>query len=357
MEVFWLRISANNCVNTFPKRKMAEEVGRKKVLIDLADVPQHVRQELESQYELISWPRQGQEEEKEEAEEREEEKGKTKGKRLAECEAIFTYLHPTVDRKLLEKMPRLKVISNHGVGVDHIDAKAATELGIKVGNTPGVLDEATADLTMALLLGSARHVVSASHLTRSGGWDFPSLGCEVTGAVLGIVGMGRIGRQVAKRARCGFDMTILYYNPRSRDVEAETTWQAQYCASLDELLAASDFVSLHCPLIPSTHHLIGAEQLARMKPTATLINVSRGPVVDTEALYQALLRSQIRAAAMDVTDPEPLPASHPLRQLPNAIITPHLGSASDRTRARMAALAIQNLHAGLNDLPLVAQYN
>ncbi len=270
-----------------------------------------------------------------------------------QIDAVYTYGHPTVDAVMLDRLPRLRVISNFGVGVDHIDLAAAAARRIPVGNTPGVLDGATADLAFALLLAAARRVVEGDRYAR--GPDFlhydPSymLGREVHGATLGIIGMGRIGEQVARRAR-GFDMTVLYHN-RHRRPAAEVALGARY-VSQDELLAASDYVVLNVPLTPETHHLIGRAELARMRPTAILINVARGPVVDTAALTEALAARVIYAAALDVTDPEPLPRDHPLLRLDNVIITPHLGSATEQTRQRMAEMSVDNLLAGLSGQPL-----
>lgn len=267
---------------------------------------------------------------------------------LDRVEGIIAYSHPSVDGPLMDRLPRLKVVSNHGVGVDHIDVAAAAERGIPVGNTPGCLDASTADMTMALLLAAARNVVTGDAYARSA--DFtrhdPSLliGREVSGSTLGIVGMGRIGRQVARRAR-GFEMAILYHN-RNRDTEAEEKLGVRY-AAFDELLEQSDFVSLNCPLSEETRGLISTPELERMKPSAVLINGARGPVVDTEALYRALNSGAIGAAALDVTDPEPLPRDHRLLRLDNVVITPHIGSASDRTRRRMMEMTIENLQAGL----------
>jgi glyoxylate reductase len=268
-------------------------------------------------------------------------------------EAIYTYGHPTVDAALLDRLPGARVISNFGVGVDHIDVAAATARGVPVGNTPGVLDGATADQAFALLLAVGRRLVEGDRYAR--GPNFlkydPSymLGREVHGATVGIVGMGRIGEQVAKRAR-GFDMTVLYHN-RRRKPDAEAALGARY-ASMDELLSTADYVVLTVPLTPETHGLIGATQFARMKPTACLVNVARGPVVDTAALIEALAARTIYAAALDVTDPEPLPRDHPLLRLDNVIITPHLGSATEQTRRRMAEMSVENLVAGLAGRPL-----
>lgn len=268
--------------------------------------------------------------------------------------AIIAYSHPTIDGPLMDRMPQLKVVSNHGVGVDHIDVAAARQRGIRVGNTPGCLDAATADMTLALILAVARHLVVADRFARSPEFTRhdPSIliGREVTGRTLGIIGMGRIGRQVARRAR-GFDMKLLYHN-RNRQSEAEQELGVQY-ASLEELLRNSDFVSLHCPANDQTHHLISGPQLETMKSSAFLINMARGSVVETEALYEALTNGQIAGAGLDVTDPEPLPRDHPLLKLDNVVILPHIGSASDRAREQMRTMTLENLHAGLagQDMP------
>ena len=262
--------------------------------------------------------------------------------------AVIAYGHPAVDAKLMDRMPNLKVISNHGVGVDHVDVAAASQRGIPVGNTPGCLDDATADMTMSLLMASARNIVVGDHYAR--GPDFlhydPALliGHEVTGSTLGIIGMGRIGKKVAQRARA-FDMPILYHN-RNRDMAAEAELGVEY-QPLDDLLRHSDFVTLNCPLTAETTGLIGRAQLNLMKPTATLVNMARGPVVVTADLYDTLKAGRIRGAALDVTDPEPLPRDHPLLTLDNLVIAPHLGSASQRTRQRMMDMTVENMAAGL----------
>jgi glyoxylate reductase len=262
--------------------------------------------------------------------------------------AIYTYGHPVVDGPLLDRLPGVRVISNFGVGVDHIDVSAATARNIPVGNTPGILDGATADLAFALLLAAGRRLVEGDRYAR--GPNFlrydPSymLGREIHHSTIGIVGLGRVGQQVARRARA-FDMTVLYHNRRPSPL-AEAALQARY-VSLVELLTASDYVVLTVPLTNQTTRLIGRTELALMKPTACLINIARGPVVDTAALTDALTRRAIFAAALDVTDPEPLPRDHPLLRLDNVIITPHLGSATEQTRQRMVEVSVENLLAGL----------
>lgn len=273
---------------------------------------------------------------------------------LTNSVGVITYGHPGVDGALMDRMPNLKVVSNHGVGVDHIVVADADARGIPVGNTPGCLDAATADMTIALLMASARNIVIGDHFARGPQFTHydPSIliGHEVTGSTLGIVGMGRIGKEVAKRARA-FDMPILYHN-RRRDETAEAELGVEY-RSLDDLLSESDFVALNCPLTTETTGLIGREQLELMKPSATLINMARGPVVKTDDLYEVLKAGRIRGAALDVTDPEPLPREHPLLTLDNLVIAPHLGSASHRTRQRMLEMTVENLAAGLagNELP------
>ncbi|MGH7172757.1 MAG: 2-hydroxyacid dehydrogenase [Gemmataceae bacterium] len=275
------------------------------------------------------------------------------GTEASSIAGIYIYGHPRVDACLLERLPEVRVISNFGVGVDHIDVTAAAARGIAVGNTPGILDGATADLAFALLLAAARKLVEGDRYAR--GPNFlhydPSylLGREVHDSTLGILGMGRIGEQIARRARA-FDMNILYHN-RQRRPAVEEALGARYAAR-DELLTAADFVMLTVPLTSETRRLIGRAELARMKPTAILINVARGAVVDTEALTEALATRTIHAAALDVTEPEPLPRHHPLLRLDNVLITPHLGSATEQTRQRMTEISIDNLLAGLSGRPL-----
>lgn len=268
-------------------------------------------------------------------------------------DAIYTYGHPTVDGPMLDRLPGVKVISNYGVGVDHIVLPDAAARNIPVGNTPGILDGATADMAFTLLLATARRLVESDRYARSAAFTRYDpgfiLGREVHGQSIGIVGMGRIGRKIAQRAR-GFDMVVRYHN-RRRDVMAEQTLEATYL-NLDELLATSDYVVLSVPLTAETRGLIGREQLRRMKPSAILVNVARGPIVDTAALTEALQQRWIYAAGVDVTDPEPLPRDHPLLALDNLVIAPHLGSATIETRQKMAEMSVENLLAGLAGRPL-----
>jgi glyoxylate reductase len=268
-------------------------------------------------------------------------------------DAIYTYGHPHVNGAMLDRLPGVRVISNYGVGVDHISLAEAAARGIPVGNTPGILDGATADMGFTLLLAAARRLVEGDRYARSPEFTVYDpgylLGREVHHSTLGIVGLGRIGGQVARRARA-FDMTVLYCN-RHRRPEAETEWNAMH-VSFAELLSRSDYVMLCCPLTPETTRLIDAAALSRMKPRATLINLARGAVVDTAALTAALEKGQIASAALDVTDPEPLPRDHRLLKLSNVIIAPHLGSATVETRHRMAEMSLENLFAGLAGRPL-----
>ncbi len=270
-------------------------------------------------------------------------------------DGLLCLLTDRVDAALMEVAgPQLRVISNYAVGYDNIDVEAATARGIAVGNTPGVLTETTADMAFALLMAAARRLVEGADYVRLGRWKTwgPKLllGVDVHGATLGIVGLGRIGQAVARRA-AGFQMRVLYYDPLC-DPARGAEVGAHACCSLEELLAEADFVSLHVPLAADTHRLIDAEALRRMKRSAVLINTSRGPVVDMEALYGALVAGEIAYAALDVTDPEPLPAGHKLLGLANCLVVPHIASASRATRGKMATMAAQNLLAGLRGDPL-----
>lgn len=261
-------------------------------------------------------------------------------------DGLLCLLTERIDAELMDVIgSQVKVISSMSVGVDHIDLSEATRRGIPIGNTPGVLTDATADQAFALLLAAARRITEAERYVRAGKWVTwsPSLllGTDLSGATLGIVGFGRIGQAVAKRAQ-GFDLRVIYHDPT-----AEPAYGAQP-VSLDTLLHESDFISIHVPLTKDTRHLVNADFLSKMKPNAVLVNTARGGVLDQTALYNALKSNQIFAAALDVTDPEPLPMSSPLLELENCLIVPHLGSASKRTRDQMSLLAAQNLIAGLN---------
>jgi glyoxylate reductase len=265
--------------------------------------------------------------------------------RTRETEGLLTLVTDRVDAELLDGAPRLRAIANMAVGTDNIDVDAARERGIPVGNTPDVLTDATADLAFALLLALARRIVPGAEKVRAGEWrtwePAADLGADLAGATLGIVGWGRIGQAVARRA-AGFGMEIVH-SSRSSGVP------------LEDLLERADFVSLHTPLTPETRHLIDAGALARMKRTALLVNTARGGVVDQGALRTALHDGVIAGAALDVTDPEPLPADHPLLDAPNLLVVPHVGSATVRTRARMAEMAVENLLAALDGRPMPHQ--
>jgi len=256
---------------------------------------------------------------------------------VREIEGLLALLTDPVDAELMDAAPGLRAISNYAVGVDNIDVDAATARGIAVGNTPGVLTDTTADLAVALMLGIGRRLVDGDAYVRRGQWRTwgPDLllGHDLHGATVGIVGFGRIGQAVARRLE-GFECTVLHTS-RGGGV------------AFEELLERSDFVSVHTPLTPDTRGLVDADALRRMKPTAYLVNTARGPVVDTDALVAALHAGEIAGAALDVTDPEPLPGDHPLLDAPNLLVLPHLGSATHATRERMADMAVDNLLAGL----------
>jgi glyoxylate reductase len=257
--------------------------------------------------------------------------------RAAAADALLSTLTERIDAELIEAAPRLKAIANMAVGTDNIDLDAAAARGIAVGNTPDVLTDATADLALALLLALARRIPEGVAKVREGRWrtwePAADLGADLAGATLGVVGWGRIGQAVARRAE-GFGMEVVHSSRRSG-------------VPLGELLERADVVSLHTPLTPETRHLIDGPALARMKTSALLVNTARGGIVDQDALRSALIGGGIAGAALDVTDPEPLPADHPLLDAPNLVVVPHLGSATVRTREKMAAMAVENLLAAL----------
>ena len=262
---------------------------------------------------------------------------------------MLTTIMDRIDVPFLDRAPKLKVISQLAVGLDNIDLEAASRRGILVGYTPGILAKATADLGFALLMSAARRVGESERWVRAGRWEMSFhpmywLGVDVHDATLGIIGLGQIGLEMAKRAR-GFDMKILYYS-RTRKPQMEEEYSLEY-ADPATLLSTADFVTLHLPLTPDTRHYIGRQELETMKPNSILINMARGPVVDSKALYTALSEQWIRAAAMDVTDPEPIPPDDPLLTLDNLLITPHIGSASVASRREMCMVAARNLLAGL----------
>ncbi|MCL6553699.1 MAG: D-glycerate dehydrogenase [Firmicutes bacterium] len=271
---------------------------------------------------------------------------------VAASDGLVALVTDRIDGALLDAAPRLRVVSNVAVGYDNIDVPAATARGVVVTNTPGVLTETTADFAFALLLAAARRVAEADRFTRAGRWTSWGplffAGLDVHGRTLGLVGLGRIGTAVARRAR-GFAMPVVYYS-RTRKPEVERELELEY-ATLDELLQRADFVSIHVPLSAQTRHLIGAPQLRLMKPTAILVNTSRGAVVDQRALYDALVRRQIWAAGLDVFEEEPIAPDDPLLALENVVVAPHIGSATVETRTKMALMAAENCLAVLDDRP------
>jgi glyoxylate reductase len=267
---------------------------------------------------------------------------------VRDVDGLITLLTDKVDAPLLDAAPSLRAVSNVAVGYDNIDVRACSARRIPVGNTPGVLTETTADFAFAMLMGLARRVAEADAYVRAGRWSTWSptllLGADVHGATLGLVGLGQIGVAMARRAR-GFGMRVLYVNRHPRpELETELGLRRVDKATL---LAESDFLSLHVPLTPETRHWVGRAELAAMKPGAMLINTARGPVVDQAALAEALAEGRLGGAALDVTDPEPLPMDSPLLKLPNVLIAPHIASASHATRGLMASMAVDNLLAAL----------
>lgn len=266
-----------------------------------------------------------------------------------ETAALLCMVTERIDEEFLAHTPRLRIVANMAVGYDNVDVPALTRRRILLTNTPGVLTETTADLTFALILGIARRMGEAVRIVREGRWrtwsPFSFLGHDVHHATLGILGLGRIGTEVAKRAK-GFDMRVLYTN-RGRNQEAEEKFG---CVRVDltTLLRESDFVTVLVPLTPETRHLLSTPQFKLMKRTAFLINAARGPIVDQQALYEALRDGLIAGAALDVADPEPIPMDDPLLTLDNCLILPHIGSASIATRTRMATLAAENIAAFLS---------
>jgi len=272
------------------------------------------------------------------------------------CHGILSLLSDRIDSEVFDAAgPQLKVVSNFAVGVNNIDLAEARRRGVAVGNTPDVLTDATADIAVALLLAAARHLKPASDQVRCGEWltwePTGWLGRDLAGRTIGIVGLGRIGFAVAQRLVGGWGMNVIYSSRSEKDT---SKLGGARRVPLDELLRQSDFVSIHTDLTEQTRGMIGAPQLALMKPTAVLVNTSRGAVIDQEALADALTRGRPMAAGLDVTDPEPLPATHPLVELPNCLILPHIGSATVAARDAMAEICADNLMAGLAGLPLRA---
>jgi len=274
-------------------------------------------------------------------------------RRIADVDGILQWGGDPIDGEAMDAAPKLKVIANVSVGYDNVDVAAATERGIKVSNTPGVVTGSTADLTFTLMLAMSRRLIEMTQIVSNGEWrnfgPMEALGHDVHGKTLGIIGMGRIGAAVAQRAR-GFGMKILYHSRHRRPDEAELG--AEYVKDIPTLLRRADFVSIHVPLNKETRHLIGARELSCMKPTAILVNTARGAVVDQKALYEALRRKQILAAALDVTDPEPMSPDDPLLKLDNVIVVPHIGTQTEETGINMSLMGAQNLIAGLKGEPM-----
>jgi glyoxylate reductase len=275
------------------------------------------------------------------------------------CEGLISLLTDRIDAPLMDAGVKLKVISNFAVGVNNIDLAAASQRHIRVGNTPGVLTDATADIAVTLLLAATRRLQESSVDAKEGRWKtwdpLGWLGQDLAGKTLGIVGLGRIGEATARRLHHGWGMKVLYTS-RTPKEEAERELKATR-VDFDTLLSESDFVSVHTDLNALTRGLFGREQFALMKPTAVFVNTSRGPVVDQVALAEALRKGTIFAAGLDVTDPEPLPPDHELFQLPNCVIAPHVASATVHTRNEMARICAENLVAGLTGQKMTSCVN
>ncbi|XP_038577240.1 probable 2-ketogluconate reductase [Micropterus salmoides] len=261
---------------------------------------------------------------------------------------------PAAEPSLLKLLPSLKVVASGGVGIDHLDVRFINSLGVKVANTPGVVSDSTADLAMGLLLASARKILEGHQISMDPQTiNIPQslMGVEVTGSTLGIIGMGEIGYKIAQRSK-GFEMKILYHNRTRRTADDEQAVGASYCDSLDDLLRRSDFVMIAVKLTSDTTGLIGHRELSLMKPTAILVNISRGQVVNQDALFKALQSGTIHEAAIDVTHPEPLPRDHPLLGLPNVLITPHIGISTYSTARRIVEKMVENALAAVKGLPV-----
>lgn len=264
-------------------------------------------------------------------------------KEVSNIDGLISSSGMTVNNELLNKAPKLRFISQYAVGYDNIDIQACNDRGIAVTNTPGVLTGATADLAFTLILMLSRRIIDSRNFLKEGRWargPFPHLGFDLAGSTLGIIGLGRIGQAVVKRGQA-FEMKPIYFNP-TRKQNIEKDLGIEYC-SLENLLIKSDVVSIHCPLVPETRSLLGERELNLMKPTAILINTSRGPVVNEDALYKALSERWISGAGLDVYEVEPVSLNHPLLSLSNLVALPHIGSATIQTREAMSRLAAQNI--------------
>jgi glyoxylate reductase len=269
---------------------------------------------------------------------------------IVDVDGLICLITERVDAEAIDRLHRCRVIAQVAVGYDNIDVAAATKRGIVVTNTPGVLTETTADMAWAILLATARRVVEGDKFTRSGRWKTWQLmgftGQDVHDATLGIIGLGRIGTAIARRAR-GFAMRLLYHNRTRVDAALERELDARY-VSLEDLLRQSDFVMISVALTRETRHLIGEKELGLMKPTAVLVNIARGAIVDQRALYRALVDRKIWGAGLDVFEVEPVPMDEPLLKLDNVVIPPHLASATVATRTKMATMAVENCLAGVS---------
>ena len=279
--------------------------------------------------------------------------------KVRECHGILSMLTEAIDEPVYQLAPKLRVVSNMAVGYDNIDVEGATRRGILIANTPGILTRTCAEFTIALMLGAARRIAEADSFVRSGNWKGwkPDLlvGRDLFESTLGIFGLGAIGLEVARMARA-LGVRVVYFS-RHRKQDIEVKHGLVWAGSLDSLLKESDFVSVHVVLSPETRHVIGAAELLKMKRDAILINASRGQVIDQNALYDVLSRGQIGGAALDVFESEPISPKDPLLTLPNVLFTPHIASASKSTREKMAAMAVQNLLAGLRGLPMPSCVN
>lgn len=280
-------------------------------------------------------------------------------KKVADCDGLLSLLTDRIDGPLLDAAPKLKVVSNYAVGFNNIDIPAATERGVAVGNTPGVLTDATADMAFALLISAARRIVESQHYAADGQWKtwepLGHIGQDLWGKTLGVVGMGRIGYALARRCRFGWNMNVIYHDQRASEM-ADHELGAER-VDFDTLLARSDFVSVHADLNDTTRGMFNASAFAKMKPTAVFVNTARGPHVVEKDLVAALKAGKIFAAGLDVTDPEPPLVENPLLTLPNCIVAPHIASATVASRNGMAEIAADNLIAGLKGEPLRAWVN
>jgi glyoxylate reductase len=280
-------------------------------------------------------------------------------KKIADCDGLVSLLTDRIDGALLDAAPKLKVVSNFAVGFNNVDVPAATARGVCIGNTPGALTDATADLAFALMIAAARRVVESAIDARAGKWKtwepLGYLGLDLAGKTIGIIGMGRIGYAMAKRCHGGWDMKVLYHDEMA-NAKAEADFGAMR-VDLDTLLRESDFISVHASLSETSKGLIGAKEFARMKRTAVFVNSARGPLVDQKALVAALKSGQIFSAGLDVTDPEPPDVNDPVLRLPNCVTAPHIASATYTTRDGMAEICADNLIAGLTGEPLRAWVN